>query len=188
MRSKRGQLFSLWIVILTLFLCGISVALYNVQQEKVSVSLVSPLAVLEVRDNLSVFEMRERELILDSLESVSSNFGSDEFVGEFKSGFLLGLSSDMREFLLKDLVLDTGNSKSWDENLKNTFFRNVVYREIEMESGKLRFVRGKVRKSSLLESGDWNVVSFPVEFEFEFEKEYLIIKRGSDYVMEEGEK
>jgi len=188
MRNKRGQLFSLWIVILTLFLCGISVGLYNTQQEKVSVSLVSPLAVLELRDDLSVFEMRERELILDSLKSVSSNFGGEDFAEEFKTVFLLGLSGEMRGFLLKDLVLDTGDIKSWDENLENTFFENVVYREIEMDNGKLRFVRGKVKKSFLLESGDWNVVNFPVEFEFEFEKEYLISKRGSDYVMEEGEK
>lgn len=184
--GKRGQLFSLWMVIMTLFLCGVSIGLYNVQQDKLAVSLVSPLSVLEVRDNLTIFEIQEKELILESLKSVSSEFGPDDFVSEFRENFISGLSGDMKDFLLQDLVVNQEGADSWDNALKESFFRNVVYGNVKMNGDRLLLIRGKVEKNRVLSSGDWSVVNFPVEFEFEFEREYIISKVGGDYIVEVG--
>ncbi len=188
MRKRGGSgLFSLWMVIMTLFLCGVSISLYNVQQDKLAVSLVSPLPVLELRDNLTIFEMREKSLIRKSLEKTSSEFGSDEFASEFRKNFLSGLTSDMKSFLLRNVVVNKESSDLWDDALKDSFFKNVVYREIRMSGGKLRFTRGKVDKSLSLSSGSWSSVNFPIEFGYEFKREYLISKVGSNFIIEESD-
>ncbi len=187
MRNKRGMLWSLWMVIMTLLLCGVSISLYNVQQDKLAVSLVSPLPVLELRDNLTVFEMEEKELIKTSLESVSFDFGSDEFISEFRENFILGLNTDMKDFLLKDMVWGKNKIDVSSEDKQDVFFRNIVYPKVGMDIGKLRFVRGELGKSEILKSGDWQIVNFQVDFDYNFKKEYLISKAGNSYIVEEVE-
>ncbi|NPE29615.1 hypothetical protein HNV12_16970 [Methanococcoides sp. SA1] len=184
--NKRGQLFSLFMVVIALVMSGVVVGLYFVQQEDVSVSLISPLVILEIRDDLDSFEIQERKLIFESLDSVVSEFGTEEFVREFRERFFMGLHGEMESFLLDDLIWD-GKSLELSSDNRDTFFRDVVYREIVMEKDKMRFVRKQVGKSKVLDSGNWNVVHFPVDFEFNFEKEYLITKSGNEFVLEEVE-
>ena len=59
-----------------------------------------------MRDNLSIFEMRELELIESSLDSVHGDFGDD-----FRSSFIEGVMVDeeMRDFLFSDLCSKTFN-------------------------------------------------------------------------------
>ena len=66
--DKKAQFFGLYLVFITLFLCGVVISLYHVQQKNALNSLVSRRAVLEVQDGLELFEMREVSLIKDSYE------------------------------------------------------------------------------------------------------------------------
>ena len=52
--NNRGQVFAGILVLITLFLCGVVVALYWVEQGNVNNSLVSPRAVFEMRDELEI--------------------------------------------------------------------------------------------------------------------------------------
>ena len=63
MRSKRGVFFALLLVFVTLFLSASVVLLYGVQQKNSDNSLVSPKVVLDIRDELELFEMRADVLI-----------------------------------------------------------------------------------------------------------------------------
>ncbi len=180
MKSKRAQVFSLMLVFITLFMCFSSVYVYTIQQENAESSLVSPLVVLEVRDNLEVFEMREKELIEKSLEETNEKFGSDDFLDKFRDNFLEGLDGEMETFILGNLTLDGKvlDSSEFDEN---SFFRNVLYSDVESQDGKLVFSRNKIGKSISLSASDKIEINFPVNFLFEFEREYLIIEKNEKF-------
>lgn len=182
MRNKRGQIFSLFMVFIALAMSMLVIGMYFVQQKNVAASLVSPLSVLEIRDDLEVFEMAERELILSSLEGVEAEFGSEDFAQEFRVNFISGLSGEMKSFLLKDLSLS--GEKIKDNFDKDTFFNNVVYPGAYMENGKMRFVRGKIGKKDLLSSGGHGIVNFPVDFNYEFFAEYLVVRNNGKFEVE----
>lgn len=97
MRGKKGTLRALYLVTLTLLMVGLVFYFYVSHNKALSVSLVSPLAVLEIRDDLSYFEMSERELIRASL----NNVGMDK--DKFKDEFISDLSVDMEDFIFEDL-------------------------------------------------------------------------------------
>ena len=164
MRNRRGFIFPLYIVALTLLMCGTVIMLYLNQQEELNSSLVSPLSVLEVRDDLEIFEMRERELILEHLSKDS-----------FKEDFVNGLTYEMKEFIFSDLIWN-GDLMDADFD-KDAFLENVLY-SVSEDSGDLILKRAKIGKRILLESEDKVKASFPVEFEFEFEREYSISEGG----------
>lgn len=183
MRNRRGFIFPLYVVLLTLLMCGAVIGLYLNQQKDVSSSLVSPLEVLEVRDDLAVFEMRERELILESLERVE--FGESGFEDDFKQRFIDGVLGDekMREFILDNLTWE-GVSMEADFN-EVAFFENVLYRDIDYKSNSLILKRAKIGKGMLLVAQDRVKLNFPVDFLFEFEREYLISEVGDGFIVEE---
>ena len=60
---------------------------------------------------------------------------------------------------------------------KDAFLENVLY-SVSEDSGDLILKRAKIGKRILLESEDKVKASFPVEFEFEFEREYSISEGG----------
>lgn len=182
--GKRGQVFSGILVLITLLMCGISVVIYLNQQDNVQSSLVSPLAVLEVRDSLTIFEIREKELILESLNKVEAEFGSEEFLEEFREEFILSISDNdkMKDFIFSNLTWkgDVLNRGSFNED---AFLGNVVYdrRLSRIDSSEMVFGRGKIGKSFELRVLNNEDVNFPVDVEFEFEKEYLINRRGGSF-------
>lgn len=186
--NKRGVFFSLYLVLLTLLMGGIVIGLYLIQQEDVVVSLISPLAVLEVGDDLAIFEMREMELIKGSLEDIGEELGTDAFVEEFRAAFLSGLSFDkkMTGFILEDLTWKGAAMEVGPGFDSGAFYENILYPESEMkmESGKLVFLRTKIGKVDSFRALDVVDINFPVDFSFEFERKYLISKVGNEFEVE----
>ena len=169
--NKRGFVFPLYIVALTLLMCGTVIMLYLNQQGSLNSSLVSPLAVLEVRDDLEIFEMRERELILEHWSKDS-----------FKEDFVNGLTDEMRDFVFSDLIWNGELMEG--EFSRDAFLENVLYSVELKDSGNLILERARIGKRLILESEDEVKASFPVEFEFEFERAYLIRQNGRVEVVE----
>lgn len=180
MRNKRAQAFSLILVLMTLFMCGSSIYIYNIQQGNAESSLVSPLVVLQIRDDLEVFEMEEKALIEKSLGEVEVDFANDGFPEKFKEQFIDGLDGEMKNFILSDLTWNgvVMDSSEFDEG---SFFRSVLYSKVERDSEGLKFVRSKIGKSISLSAKDVIKVNFPVDFKFEFEREYLINKKDGKF-------
>jgi hypothetical protein len=173
MKNKRGQFFALFLVVITLFLCGSVILLYGIQQGNAESSLVSPKVVLEVRDSLEVFEMREKELIEESLVGIEEEFCSDEFLVEFRNKFLDGVSVEMKDFIFEDLTL--GGIDVFDEDKSDDFIRDVVYPEVGIcNDGNFIFSRAKIGKSKYLKGEEVVKINFPVNFNYEFDREYLI--------------
>jgi len=176
MRNKRGFIFGLILVFVTLFLSASVVLLYGVSQRNSDSSLVSPKSVLEMRDDLELFEMREVELIKSSLVKANGVFESKEFSASFWSIFLDGVMADgkMKKFLFDDLFIDGVEMDGQVED------RNLLER-IYLVSDDLSFYRRNIEKGSLLTAKDEIKIEFPVYFTFEFEREYLISKVGSKF-------
>lgn len=188
--NKEGQFFGLYLVFITLFLCGVVVGVYHVQQGNALNSLVSPRTVLEVRDGLEVFEMREVDLIRESLVEVDKVevFGTQDFVEEFRRIFIEGVlaDDDMTEFIFSNLTLKGQNVED-DARLKSrNFFENGLYSEglTSFEDGKFIFVRGIIGKGMYLKATDRYKINFPVGFSFEFGRKYLISLVDGKFVVE----
>jgi len=166
MVNKRGQIFALMMVFFTLFLCGVVIGLYYIQQGNVQVSLVSPSGVLDVRDGLSVLELKEVELIRSSL----TDEGFDE---TFKSNFIDGVMADeyMKSFLFDDLFV--GGVEIRDQDKNRNLLEGGIY-----SIGDGSFNRAKIEKRALLVAINESSIDFPVYFTFEFEREYLIDENG----------
>ena len=184
MRNKRAQIFAGYLVLLTVFLCFLSISFYFIQQKNVENSIVSPKAVMEARDELGIFEMRERELILDSLEDVrggyTSGFSKDDFsdysfLVSFRNKFLEKLkgNEEMREFIFNDLVVE-GRSVSEIELDRESFLSNYLYGDFKLEGDSIVLKRGDILKSKSLFAKDTSKINFQTTFGFEIEREYLI--------------
>ncbi len=162
---------------LTLLMCGLVLGFYASHQDKLKGSLVSPLAVIEVSDELEIFEMREMELILSSLEK--SGMDKDAFESEFVSG----INESMSEFVFSDLTLN--GVEIVKESDKETLLEKGLY-SVREESGNLVLKRLKIGKRILLKASREEDVEFPIEFVFEFEREYLIEKNGNKFSVEKA--
>lgn len=179
-KNKRGDVFALWLVFIVVAMMGIVLYNFYLQEENVQGLVVSPMRVLAERDNLEIFEGREIELIKNSLESASGDFGSEEFFDSFRRTFILGVMNDdeMLDFIYSNLTV--GGVEILDEDKNQNLVENGVYPKSKssFSEDKITFVRSRIGKSYILETGDFNDVSFPMRFNFDFERKYLI-KEGA---------
>ncbi len=182
-KGKRGQIFSLMIVFYALFLCIIVISLYYIQQGNTDASLVSPREVLDLRTELDIFELREFELINSSLVGATGNFGDDDFRDSFRDNFIDGVLGDkkMEEFLFEDLFVDGIDMKG--QNDKRNLIENRIYPEsLAISDGDdFYFGRAKIEKRTLLIAKDESRINFPVFFNFEFDRKYLIINNSGKF-------
>ncbi len=176
MRNNRGQIFAGFLVLITLFMCGVVIMLYWVQQGNADSSLVSPRAVLEMRDNLEIFEIREMALVEDSIKNIDTEFGSDDFIREFRDRFLDGVIADdeMSEFIFSGSVFNEYAFNFDSQRDRRDFLDNNLYSGVVDVDGKLVFSRNTMGKRILLEADDNSKINFPVWFEYDFTKEYSI--------------
>jgi hypothetical protein len=178
-KDKKGVFMAIYLVMLTLLMCGLVLGFYLSHQKKLAGSLVSPLEVLEAQDDLEIFEMREKELIVNSASSIVWNAGGTK--EEFRNRFLSGIGGEMESFVFEDLVWE---GQKMDGNFnRTTFLSNVLY-SVKEESGDLVLRRSKIGKRMTLVAEDTSKVNFPVEFGFDFEREYLISKKDGKIKVE----
>jgi len=186
--DKRGQIFALFLVFLTLFMCGSVILLYYSSQDKVSASLVSPRAVLDMRDDVKIFEMNEISSIKSALEEASkkAEFGTKEFSDSFKDSFF----SKLKIYpLITERVYQRDQDVSEGARLNTALFlRNALYPEsLTYYDGKnLYFGRASLEKRTRLETSDKLKNNFVVDSKFSFDKKYLISKSGNEFVVKEA--
>ena len=151
-----------------------------------AISRGSPKAVLDIRDDLDVFELREVELIKSSLASASGTFPQDDFIDSFRNIFIAGFMADekMKNFISADLTWEGESFEAAARANFQNFLEGGLYTQslTKEENGQLIFTRARVIKTSLLEAGDKSKVNFPVDFSFDFGKVYLI---NSDFEVTE---
>jgi len=143
---------------------------------------VSPRGVLEMRDDLEIFEIREKALVESLVSEIDGEFGSDEFSEEFRDKFLDEVIGDerMSEFIFSDLFF---NGRDYEDEARRDgreFLDVNLYSDFVDRDGKLFFSRNIMGKRVSLTASDENKISFPVGFVFEFAREYTVTdNRGS---------
>lgn len=181
---KRGMFFGLYLVVITLLMCGVVFFVRYQQSDDLPNELVSPSVVLDIVDGLDIFEMREKKLIEDSLVGVE--FGADGFDGEFRKKFLDGIGSDekMKGFIFDRLIV---NGRDVAES--DGFFENILYpdRLTYEDGGKLYVGRDRVGKRIVFAPPIKSSNYFPVDFSFEFERGYVVSEVGGKIKVEVAE-
>lgn len=167
-------------------MAGVVIGFFIIQQQNIQGSIVSPMEVLSERDALEIFEGKELVLIENSLSQVDDDFGSDDFHDSFRENFIEGVMSDdyMREFIFANLSIDGNEIRERDKNLN--LVENGLYPKSKssFDDGKFVFVRSKVEKNYLMRAKGEDKINFPVYFNFEFERKYLIEHINDKFVVE----
>ena len=186
MRDRGGQFFALYLVFITLFMMGVVAGLYFVSYKNVRGALVSPMAVLKMRDSLEIFEVREMELIKSSLEEAKGDFCSGGFASDFRGIFIDKVMGDkqMKDFIFSNLTLKGRNIEKDARASERDFLENVLYLKGlgPCDNGERFFIREKIGKGGLLKAkGRKYKISFPIRFNFEFERKYSISKGNNGF-------
>jgi hypothetical protein len=189
-RNKRGQIMSLYLPILTLFMCGLVVALFYIQHKDVASSLVSPTEILKMSDNIELFKIVEQEKILDSITLSSYGWGSENYADRIKDSYCsLFSSNNFSDFLFEDIYYLERGSSEWigafdsvDE--KNKFCEEVLY-DFVFENNQLTISRNDFSKRKRLVADNRSIMNFPIVVEYSFASKYLITNLDNKFELEE---
>lgn len=181
MLNRRGQMFGLYLVFVTLFFCGTTVMLFHIQQSKLTNSLVSPVEVLSTVDSSSIFEMWEKEQIRSAFSDASRDglaFGTSLFLKKFRESFLNKADEGffMVGFSIEDVTLNGENIWEMVEGDRESFLKNVLYPEnlMKYDDGAISITHGDVGLSQLLVAKNEEKINFPIRFNFELGGKYLV--------------
>jgi hypothetical protein len=183
--NSKGQFFALYLVVLTLFMCGLIVWFYSYQQNVVANAIVSPVELLELGDKQDLFEMQERNLILVGgvynlgLEGIDK-WGEEVFLKNVEASFtdslLFPKNEWMLNFLFKDLEINGVEVKAeaFDELVEKRNFIEGIY-SFEFVNDDLKVSRKELTKDFRLgvEDSEKNKINFVVDVEYTYNKDYL---------------
>lgn len=185
MKNNRASIYSFLLLFWVLIMISIIIGIFRTQSQEVNFSVVSPMEVLKVRDSLEIFENKEFVFIEDSLKKSSGEFGSDEFHNSFRDVFISNLLNDRnaKSFLFDNLTI-LGNVVR-DEDKNRNVFENGIYPKSfsDMNEDEFIFVRNEIGKEYILETKGRDSISFPVRFNFEFSRKYLIKKVDNEFIV-----
>ena len=181
MKSKRAQFFSIYLVLLTILMCGVIIAFYIFQQSQIMNSIILPNGLLTLESKKDVFEFQEKNIIIQAAKETlsESSSSSDFFLNNFETKFYDYLTSDeqidFREFIftdskynLKEVLKD--NLKDKDSQI--SFFKSIY--TISVQNEILSVSRKSLSKSLFLKPDTKNKISFPLTIDYNLDKEYAI--------------
>lgn len=176
-RGKKGFIFGLYLVLLTILMMGVVTVMYLNMQKNVNSSLVSPIPVLEVRDNLTIFELREERVALETfmeMRQTKSVFGTDEYAKKFRELFIEKVFSnnDMKNFLLADLAVGVKETDIYKESSGD-------HKNFYSEGNNLVIKRSTIsKKFKLPVSNMGSKIGFPSTLYFDFSREFKVNEQG----------
>jgi hypothetical protein len=161
MRSKKAQLWPLYFVFITIFMCGFAVYLYSYQTDKLTGSLVSPKAILELRDNQAVFESIEHNAFIESAKVVNDS-------GKWGKG-----NEDyFKQIFLGKIVASSGNYLQTYLGLASASLGGIYSISFSKDSRGdiITFTRSDLTRTFKLFADDRSKINFPVGVSYTFGK------------------
>jgi len=179
MRNKRGQFFAIYLVLLTLFMCGMAIWLYYMQNGNVANSLVSPTSLLDIKDKQEIFEIQEKNLII--LSAGESGLSENKDINLLKTKFIENVFKpeqlEFRDFIFSNLSLDgiaISPAAVASDDAKRVVFETKGIYEFSIEGNSLRVERKHLGKSLLLKVSDRSKINFITKVDYDYGKSYLI--------------
>lgn len=158
MKNKRGVFLAIYLPLMTLFMCGLMIGIYMLQQKNIPNSLVSPRQVLELQDKINIYELWENQSIYDSINSAGKS--SPNLDAQAKEAFC-------RSFVLLDSQIRSiiYNGQSPEVFCNNIYVFNLKAGSVERKS---------ISSSFKLTADDRSKINFPVTVSYSFQKKYII--------------
>jgi hypothetical protein len=178
--NKKAVFMDIYLVFLTLFMCGFVIVVFFLQSGKVENSLVSSVEVLRMEDNVKNFEYVERCMLKDSFVGDKCGFGEEK---DIENNFCDVFSQDLDvvEIIFVDLYYQERDATEWGSAFKDSVARKDfcldVY-DFECKSnGDLRVRRIDFGKRFNLVAEEESKINFPVVVEYSFDKEFSFSKK-----------
>lgn len=187
-KNKKGQFFAIYLVLLTLFMCGMAIWIYYMQNKTVNNSLASPVSILELKDKQELFDLQEINIIAVSAKEseLAKNKDLGAFKGKFFDYLMMPEQEQFRNFIFSNLTLDgkfiTAATIASDEAKKSILGGGYgaasgnaleIY-HFSIEGDKLKVERKHLGKYFLIKSPDRSVTNFIVFVDYNYDKSYLI--------------
>lgn len=164
MRNKKGALMALYMVVLTIFMCGVVVAVYRVQSKNTEGLVASPAALLKMQDNQQIFEISEKNDILNAMKD-------EKDLDKIKSKFIdLIVSDPNADFIFSDVVLNNNPIVIQDSAGRKRFLSDNNIYNFVWDNGKLRVTISGIKKSFILKVDDTKKINYPVKIDYTYSK------------------
>ena len=157
--GKKGQMFAMYLVLVTLLMCFVVVLMYVGQRDEVDSSVITPKVFMELESDKILFEMWEKSLLISACDDVGlQNWDKGDFASKTRASFLKLVESSeqekFREFIFRHMVFN-GVPASFDEVQKKDFIEKVLYAgsNFYFNGAVLVFRRDLTTKSFKLEPG-----------------------------------
>jgi hypothetical protein len=163
--QKRGDIFALWLVMITLFMCGIAITSYVFQQGNLDTAIVSPASLLKFEDRLGIYELNEET----ELRNQYCNGGSFSEVA-FADSMLKHSSLFFEEKLYYNgEIVSIG---AVDEASERVSFLKEMYSSF-YEDGALVVRRDGAVRGFVLSSDERSKINFAIGVNVSLDKEYV---------------
>lgn len=172
MRSKRADIFNLYFILFVFMLCGIVIVAYVHSQNVANNVVLSSEPLLKIEDELRVLEYNEQTIASDLISN--NDFNVDSFCVNL---------TNYGDFLKENLVYKNNEipAESWTSTSWTNFCKEIYSMSSEGETLILK--RSLLRKEFDIgipdEEREENLLNYPVEIVFEYEKEYKFDLTGN---------
>lgn len=170
-------MFALYLVLLTLLMCISAMEIYKIQISKLDNSMVSPVRVLQIPDSKEIFEMQERNTIINSSKD---SWGNDDLTkNKFCDYFAGDAFASARDFIFSDLkyrnrkIADWGAVFQESANLKSFCMDNY---DFKFDEDILNVRRAALNKNFRLMANDRTKINFVVDVDYVYSGEISVSK------------
>lgn len=181
-RKSKGQFFALYLVLLTLFMCGLVVFVYYSQSNILQANAVSPVNVLFLEDRYEIFKAQETAFFERSAREVNSDWEKG-FENVLEDSYCNYFSKNVfSEFLFEDLYyLDRDQwDGAFDSVLEKEQFCKTIY-SFDFGANGIIIFREELGKKDTWWAVERDTPNYPVYFEWKYTTKYLLKKEGLEY-------
>lgn len=178
LNNKNGQFFALYLVFLTLFMCGISIGIYYLQAGATENSFITPEAVLKLNEDYQNLKIQEKGMVLESVQIAekAGSSGADDIKKIFCELFTYPENVPIKNFLLEGLYNYKGRA-SWQElagdvNFQKDFCNNVY--SFESQGDKIKIHRNNLEKKFKVANYQGAKINFPISVHYTYNDDFTV--------------
>lgn len=186
MKNNKAQIMAIYLPLITLFMMGIVVMMYFIQDDIIDNSMAAPFDLLDLKKDNIVFEMQEKDMLIESMkEAAKTNKWRERgFRQETRQRFLNRLKSrlkskdDLELFIFNNLFFQSKEREFKSIEEREKFIETYVYPESGFYFDDNIFVikRQELGKRFKIIPEEMSDASFPYTVVYKYDKTYRFDK------------
>ncbi len=182
MKSKKAQIMSIELVIITLFMCFTAIMVYSFQMGNFETSIITPVTILEEQDIHELLAIQEKDLLLNSVFGL--NWEDDTFRKDAEDNFLENLEKrpDLISNILnnlEDTTIEDNPEIFGDIKKKMSYISDNIY-TITYKEGTMTLSRNLL-KSYDLRAQNPKKIGFSTTAIIPFNKQIVLTKEDTAF-------